>query len=321
MSGFSLDSLDQVQTLLSGHPDVGWLDFTRCVRPDGSAYGTGGVCRKGTPEEKAELRKLKSELKMAQGAYAHQKDRDPHYAAFWKNNIDKYLKRISEIEGNIQGKAPVSQKTTAPAKPKAERTATDNQSASAAPPATAKRVVSPPKLTKQEEYPLRSYIAGLGHQGPADEHMLLINSDLRQGGKLTDKQKALVSNMDRALKKLPLNSKGEEHYRGIEIQDPNSPSGRAYLANLKPGNTLKDNAFSSYSKDKDTAETYASSTGEGQPVVFITRSKNLRDVQKFAPANFDTQGESVLPRNLAMKIISVEDKNGIKYVKLEEVTK
>jgi hypothetical protein len=29
-------------------------DFTRCVRPDGSSYGTGGKCRKGTEEEKAE---------------------------------------------------------------------------------------------------------------------------------------------------------------------------------------------------------------------------------------------------------------------------
>ena len=25
------------------------LDFARCQRPDGSFYGTGGVCRKGTP--------------------------------------------------------------------------------------------------------------------------------------------------------------------------------------------------------------------------------------------------------------------------------
>jgi hypothetical protein len=28
------------------------LDFTRCVRPNGTAYGTGGKCRKGTEEAK-----------------------------------------------------------------------------------------------------------------------------------------------------------------------------------------------------------------------------------------------------------------------------
>ena len=27
-----------------------FYDFTRCVRPDGSAYGTGGKCRKGNEE-------------------------------------------------------------------------------------------------------------------------------------------------------------------------------------------------------------------------------------------------------------------------------
>ena len=28
------------------------LEYSRCVRPDGSAYGTAGQCRKGTPEDK-----------------------------------------------------------------------------------------------------------------------------------------------------------------------------------------------------------------------------------------------------------------------------
>jgi hypothetical protein len=32
-------------------------DFTRCVRPDGSAYGTGGSCRKGTEGEKEQKEK------------------------------------------------------------------------------------------------------------------------------------------------------------------------------------------------------------------------------------------------------------------------
>ena len=36
-------------------------DFARCVRSDGTAYGTGGKCRKGTEEEKKDLeRRLKS---------------------------------------------------------------------------------------------------------------------------------------------------------------------------------------------------------------------------------------------------------------------
>lgn len=37
---------EAVTTLLSS------FDFTRCVRPDGSAYGTRGKCRKGSQQEK-----------------------------------------------------------------------------------------------------------------------------------------------------------------------------------------------------------------------------------------------------------------------------
>lgn len=39
---FSNEALEQCEVLLGAT-----YDFTRCVRPDGSAYGTGGKCRKG----------------------------------------------------------------------------------------------------------------------------------------------------------------------------------------------------------------------------------------------------------------------------------
>jgi hypothetical protein len=39
----------------------GLYDFTRCVRPDGSSYGTGGKCRKGTEGEKEEVKKVAKE--------------------------------------------------------------------------------------------------------------------------------------------------------------------------------------------------------------------------------------------------------------------
>ena len=39
----------------------GTYDFTRCVRPDGSAYGTNGKCRKGTEGESKEKKKRESE--------------------------------------------------------------------------------------------------------------------------------------------------------------------------------------------------------------------------------------------------------------------
>lgn len=45
-SDFSEGALEKASEML------GSLEYTRCVRPDGSAYGTGGTCRKGSPEDK-----------------------------------------------------------------------------------------------------------------------------------------------------------------------------------------------------------------------------------------------------------------------------
>ena len=44
---FSEDSLKTCEQLLK----TGTFDFTRCVRPNGTAYGTSGTCRKGVPQE------------------------------------------------------------------------------------------------------------------------------------------------------------------------------------------------------------------------------------------------------------------------------
>ena len=44
---FTNTSLATVREMLSGT-----LDYTRCVRPDGSTYGTGGKCRKGAERQK-----------------------------------------------------------------------------------------------------------------------------------------------------------------------------------------------------------------------------------------------------------------------------
>jgi hypothetical protein len=42
---FSEESLNSCRELMSSDT----LDFNRCERPDGTFYGTGGQCRKGTP--------------------------------------------------------------------------------------------------------------------------------------------------------------------------------------------------------------------------------------------------------------------------------
>lgn len=55
---FSDNSLDSYRILiaeLQGEDFAeGAYDFTRCVKPDGTVYGTAGQCRKGTEEAKVE---------------------------------------------------------------------------------------------------------------------------------------------------------------------------------------------------------------------------------------------------------------------------
>ncbi len=51
------------------------FDFTRCQRPDGSYYGTGGQCRKGTPVSAKELKALQTKAaKGDKGAMKELKD-------------------------------------------------------------------------------------------------------------------------------------------------------------------------------------------------------------------------------------------------------
>jgi hypothetical protein len=52
--GYSEDIAGLVDSMLNGT-----YDFTRCERPDGSAYGTGGKCRQGSEKAKTEEKKGK----------------------------------------------------------------------------------------------------------------------------------------------------------------------------------------------------------------------------------------------------------------------
>jgi len=47
--GFSPESLSTANELLSDY-----YNFARCVKPDGTAYGTKGQCKSGSPQENTE---------------------------------------------------------------------------------------------------------------------------------------------------------------------------------------------------------------------------------------------------------------------------
>jgi hypothetical protein len=69
IGNFSENSLQLFQELVSeGLPEEEVFDFARCVRPDGTAYGSRGKCRKGTEEEKAEQKPIEKKRKKKEKA-------------------------------------------------------------------------------------------------------------------------------------------------------------------------------------------------------------------------------------------------------------
>ena len=69
LGGFTAETLEAYQKALAEQAGTDFAegdsyDFTTCIRPDGSAYGTGGKCRKGTEgEAKAKEPKVKAAAK------------------------------------------------------------------------------------------------------------------------------------------------------------------------------------------------------------------------------------------------------------------
>lgn len=106
LGSFSLEALEAyTQAVINNSPSIdfsegGTYDFTRCVRSDGSAYGTGGRCRSGTEEAKASEDK-KPRAKKA-SAEKEKKAPDPHQIAKWlkKDNPNQTAVKLNKEDGS-----------------------------------------------------------------------------------------------------------------------------------------------------------------------------------------------------------------------------
>jgi len=96
--GFTEEALEAYQKAVAEKEGVefseeGTYDFTTCIRPDGSAYGTRGKCRKGTEgEAKAKTKPVTRDEKV--GALREK-------VAALKGSGDK--KKLAEARGDLQG--------------------------------------------------------------------------------------------------------------------------------------------------------------------------------------------------------------------------
>ena len=108
--GFTEEALAAYQKALAEREGTDFAegdsyDFTTCIRPDGSAYGTGGTCRKGSPgearkEARGEMVKQRHEvsrLKQAREAAAGGEDKKAAAEAR-RQHIDA-KKKLKELQG------------------------------------------------------------------------------------------------------------------------------------------------------------------------------------------------------------------------------
>ena len=100
---FSDKALSQYSELLRAAQELAFsegsefYDFTRCVRPDGTAYGTGGKCRKGSEQAKeaGSPTKGSGSSKMSGG------HKTPHQIArLLRKNFPKHAKASYNKENN-----------------------------------------------------------------------------------------------------------------------------------------------------------------------------------------------------------------------------
>ena len=103
-------------------------DFSRCVRPDGSAYGTGGTCRKGSQQEKSPSEKLKEASANNPAVARREKDKklaaEKTRAMYERSaqrraeddrqkNISDAKARVKEIQEEIKNRGPHSKEEKA----------------------------------------------------------------------------------------------------------------------------------------------------------------------------------------------------------------
>jgi hypothetical protein len=155
-------------------------------------------------------------------------------------------------------------------------------------------------ISKVEQATLVNYLTG-----GSMETGSMLNTNWKLRGltqePMSEEEKEQIKQMDSALSKLPKNTKATTMYRGIDMDEETAAN---FLRKVQQTKTLKDEGFGSFSTDKDQAEMFTS-RGGGVPVLIVSRSKEFRDVRKFAPEDQDDQQEHILPRGVTLRVDKV----------------
>jgi hypothetical protein len=296
-------------------------DFTRCVRPDGSSYGTGGKCRKGTEEAKEEASpkakknagtpspppKSLEEYDALMSKY-NSMELDPsnldHFddihgkweTVSWKS---KHLDDLAK-QGNLSAGAEAHYYKKSPEYWRAKESfeAAKNYYEEEHGTEWREKTV---KLNPSQTKALEDYT---NYESPSSRRTYsAVNDCLRSPRGCPDikDQAAFVKQIDSALAALPKNEEGVEHYRGVSANSDSTKALYQQLENAQPGTRIKDPGYGSFSSNKETANDFIESWNPG--ILFVSTSKKLTPVGAYS--KIPGEDEALLPRNTELTIRKV----------------
>lgn len=290
----------------------GVYDFTRCVRPDGTAYASSGKCRKGAEEAKATKEAVPKAPKVPKA------DKDP------KEAYAKLMRKQQELvnKGDMDGATKLNAKIKAAAAgvqetPEAKSQAGKLKEEGGARAKSEKDFEAAQKkreedqlavnLTAKDKKAIEDYTKEtMGQSSRSYDNM---NGCLRFPPTCSDKKEStrFVKEFDSALTKLPKNEDGNEFFRGVQVRPGQTEQLYKALLKAEPGARMKDPGYGSYSAERKQAEHF---TNRNVPnIIFVTKSKSMTPINMFSAVK--EENEAILPRGTEQTIrkVTKEGKN------------
>jgi hypothetical protein len=311
-------------------------DFTRCVRPDGSFYGTSGECRKGSKTgakeqtKKAPPIKADKKVKESTPAQTPTDDRAKKVEAL-KKAREEYTKHLKkQMEYVAKGDMANAEKTGVKVKAAvqkikiAEAAAMTPEQKAALGKEVRQRAEwdkaqrlrdqkqEQTKLTAKEKKALKDYT---GEAENGVRNFKDVNSCMRSPQCKDKGSKQFADELDQVIKKLPSNTEGDAFYRGVDARSGSAQALYKTLENAKPGTTLSDPGFGSYSSRQGVTNNFLSGGKEDKNIVFVSRNRSLTPINKFS--EMSDEYEALLPRNTSQTIRSVRKEGGTLFVELD----
>jgi hypothetical protein len=357
---FSEETLKQFsqlagETFGTDFSESGTYDFTRCVRPDGSAYGTNGKCRKGTEGEKkveaAKPKKAAKELKdsgsltrvakvvkekaakKAEPAPATDKAKSvadikkaqEDYTKLLKRQIelstsgkmDEALKMGPKVKAALDKWKKMDEDKKSPEQKAAERRYADDMVTFRKKQAERDEAQLAAKLNPTQVKALKDYTNEATKSRPRRSYNDM-NQCLRFPNtcKNNAETEKFAKELDSAVRKLPSNSAGDPFYRGIAANRGGAAEFYKTLENAKPGSKIKDPGFGSYSSDRRQAQNFMNDPdSKKKNILFVSRNKGLTPINKFS--EMPDENEAILPRGSAQTIRSVRKDGNTLIVELD----